>query len=276
MEVAERYAVRAPVVAQRQIAPAEYDLRFLAPEIAGRAQPGQFVELTYGEGCYPLLRRPFSLFDVDRQAGVCRVLYRMSGAFTTGLCHLRAGDVVDVIGPLGRPFRRVAGVPVRHVLIAGGIGAPPIHFLARELMQGVPGAPGRPDVVVINGARTQELLVGVREFEALGVVLIVVTEDGTQARRGRVTEVLLEWLNRGGTSSVQVYACGPMPMLQAVSEMTGGRGVPCQVSIETSMPCGIGLCQGCAVRVRTDTGEAYALACVEGPVFDAERLVWGS
>ncbi|MCS6776357.1 MAG: hypothetical protein NZ557_07435, partial [Chthonomonadaceae bacterium] len=215
----------------------------------------------------------FSLFDVDRQAGVCRVLYRMSGAFTTGLCRLGAGDVVDVLGPLGCPFRRAASAPVRHILIAGGIGAPPIHFLARELTQGVPDTATRPDVVVINGARTQELLVGMREFQELDVALIAVTEDGTQARRGRVTEVLAEWLDRDAPS-VQVYACGPMPMLRAISEMTMVHGVPCQVSIETSMPCGVGLCQGCAVRVRTNTGEAYALACVEGPVFEAERLVW--
>src|SRR5262245_243758 len=127
-----RFLVNAPIVAQENIFGAEYELTFLAPNIAATAQPGQFVELVYGEGS-PLLRRPFSLFAVDREAGTCRVFYRTHGAFTSGLSALGAGETISVLGPLGKPYTWSHTAETRHILVAGGIGAPPLHFLASEL-----------------------------------------------------------------------------------------------------------------------------------------------
>src|SRR5262245_53424754 len=145
-----RFLVNAPIVAQENILGAEYELTFLAPDIAAAAQPGQFVEIVYGDGS-PLLRRPFSLFAVDRHAGTCRVFYRTHGVFTNGLSALGAGAVLSVLGPLGRPYLWSPTAETRHILIAGGIGAPPLHFLASELSR----LTETPGTLVLNGARTE-------------------------------------------------------------------------------------------------------------------------
>jgi dihydroorotate dehydrogenase electron transfer subunit len=134
-------------------------------------------------------------------------------------------------------------------------------------------------LVVINAARTESLLVGLTEFGDLGIALHVMTDDGSRGIRGMATDLLLTLLEaeQGRGVPKTLYACGPMPMLRSVGEIAIRLGLPCQVSIETSMPCGIGLCQGCATQVRDDassTGFSYALACVDGPVFEARDLVW--
>jgi dihydroorotate dehydrogenase electron transfer subunit len=157
------------------------------------------------------------------------------------------------------------------------MGAPPIYFLAREMCAASePGSPAR-SVTVVNAARTRELLIGLAEFEALDATLHFVTDDGSHGRRGVAPELLALLLDEAsaGAEAPQVYACGPMAMLRALAEVALARSVPCQVSVETSMPCGTGVCQGCAVRVRSESGEPrYALACVDGPVFDARTLTW--
>jgi dihydroorotate dehydrogenase electron transfer subunit len=275
-----RYERDAPVVAHERIVGNEFEIVFHAPEVARAAQPGQFLELLFGESYAPLVRRPFSLYRVDREAGTFSVLYLARGSFTSGLAQKRVGDLVSLLGPLGRPFTWPSEPGIRHILIAGGIGAPPIYFLAREISRerarrGEESA----GVLVINGARTQEMLVGMIEFGGLNILLHPVTEDGSHGRRGLTTELLTALLDEDapGAPPTHLYACGSMPMLRAVSQIALARGLPCQVSIETSMPCGIGLCSGCAVPIRDPSapdGFAYALACADGPVFEARDLLW--
>lgn len=265
----------ATVIAQENIWGAEYEITFHAPEIARHCLPGQFVAILFGENYVPLLRRPFSIYRADPDAGTVSVLYMARGAFTSGLATKQAGDKVELLGALGQPFAPPNVLGVRHLLVAGGFGVPPMAFLARQLAADIREQGSEPEnVVVINGARTAELLVGMTEFVSIGVETIAVTDDGTQARQGVVTDILAELLDEPGLPP-QIYACGPMPMIHAVKALALARNVACQVSVETPMPCGIGICQGCAVEVKSDSasGKNYALACVDGPVFEAAVLI---
>ncbi len=275
-----RYEVYAPVLAHERIIAHEFEIVFHAPPIAAAAHPGQFVELLFGENYAPLVRRPFSLYRVDREAGTCSVLYLARGSFTSGLAQKKVGDVVSVLGPLGRPFQWSADAITRHILIAGGLGAPPLYFLAREIAHTLAEHGEDPArVVVVNGARTRDLLVGLAEFGALNILLRAVTDDGSHGEQARVTDVLNRLLDADAEAQVpvQVYSCGPMSMLRAIGDIAMGRNLPCQLSVETSMPCGIGVCQGCVIPVNalSSSGEmVYARACVDGPVFEARDLVW--
>lgn len=272
--IGPRFDVEARVLSHERVIGQEFEIVFEAPEIAGVAQPGQFMELLFGDNYAPLLRRPFSIYRVDREAGTCSMLYLARGSFTSGLAQKRAGDRISLLGPLGRPYRWQPGESGRHILIAGGIGAPPLYFLAHELSK-TPGIDPK-QVVVINAARTRDLLVGMTEFGNLNLMLQAVTDDGSQGSRGLATETLTRLLDEEAIPT-RLYACGPMPMLRAVGDIALARDVPCQLSIETAMPCGIGLCQGCLVSLHAShlpAGSRTALACVEGPVFDAHLLRW--
>ena len=269
-----RHEVDATVTEQRQIVGHEFEIVFHAPLIARSARPGQFVEILFGENYAPLVRRPFSLYRVDPDAGTCSVIYLARGAFTSGLARKQSGDVVSLLGPLGRPFHLYDEPGIQHILVAGGLGAPPLYFLAMELSKSC-AAP----LVVINAARTESLLVGVTEFGALDIALHVMTDDGSRGVRGMATDLLTALLDSESGKNIPkaIYSCGPMAMLRSVGEIAIERGLPCQLSIETSMPCGTGLCQGCATPVRTaasESGQSYVLACVDGPVFEARDLVW--
>jgi|SRR5579872_768815 len=284
-----RFELEATVLEHRLVAFHEYEIVFHAPAIAESARPGQFVEVLFGDNYAPLIRRPFSLYRVDQTAGTCAIVYLARGSFTSGLARKQPGDAVSLLGPLGRPFHVEDRADLLHILVAGGLGAPPLHFLATVLAHSGRNdrdQPRRPDrterlvedpIVVINAARTESLLVGLTEFGALDVALHVLTDDGSCGVRGMATDLLRVVLEQNAERPRAIYACGPMAMLRSVGEMAIALGLPCQLSIETSMPCGIGLCQGCAIPVRNSAmphGHAYALACMDGPVFEARDLIW--
>jgi dihydroorotate dehydrogenase electron transfer subunit len=184
------------------------------------------------------------------------------------LAGLRSGDVVDALGPLGRAFEP-PGAPAGCVLVGGGYGAAPLLFLAGELR-----ARGcRVDVVI--GAATAGRLLDATEAGRLGHTLTVTTDDGSAGRRGLVTDPLPELL--AGAGAERVYACGPMPMLAAVSRVAAAAGVPCQVAVEEQMACGTGICFSCVVPVGPSGGSGetrMARSCLEGPVFDGSAIAW--
>lgn len=269
-----RCAEYCEVVANWQVATNQFEIQLHSPIVARHAQPGQFVQLRVQTGCEPLFGRPFSVFRTFPERGDFSVIYLVRGTFTQLLAQKKPGDSVFVVGPLGNRFLvRQPAQEVQHVLVAGGVGAPPMYLLAEELVQkGVP----RQQVVVINGARRHDLLVCQEHFAELGVPLWAVTEDGSLGEKGRVTDIL-KGLNQRGElqrERCQVYACGPTAMLEAVAKFAQKHNLPCQVSVETMMPCGMGVCLGCAVKVRTPGGHDYRRACVEGPVFDAAEVMW--
>jgi dihydroorotate dehydrogenase electron transfer subunit len=234
------------------------------------AKPGQFVMVRVGTEAAPLLRRPFSLLGVirelDRVTGI-EILFKVVGKGTRLLSRCREDDRLSLIGPLGNAFA-VPDACRQLILVAGGVGVPPIRFLAQSVLERE-GGPQR--CVVFIGGRTKDDLVCLREFDLPGFLLDVSTDDGSQGSQGVVTRRLERVLDAGPADLV--CACGPWAMLKAVAAIAERRGIPCQVSIEAMMACGMGACLGCAVNMRDDHTR-YRHACMDGPVFDARRLLW--
>ena len=260
--------LRAPILANTALsAPGHFVLHFLAPDIAQSARPGQFVAVAEETGAQ-ILRRPFSVFTADAGSGHVSILFSVHGPTSRALAGRQKGDLIDVVGPLGRRvFAPDVRPHARHVCVGGGYGVPPLVFLARTLVANNPAA----EVIFIDGARTREFLVGTDGLHEIGVRLHPCTEDGSHGVCGRVTDVLEPLLADAADRPVSVYTCGPGPMMRAVAQMCIARDVPCQASLEVFMPCGLGICMGCAV-LKADGG--YARGCWDGPVFDAREVAW--
>ena len=268
-----KYQIEAPVVAHERLGEYEYEITLEAPQVAESARAGQFMQVQYDHTYNPFTRRPFSVYRIDKSRGTFSILYLARGVFTYGLRSKRAGDHISVVGPLGNWYQPDPRRDVTHVMVAGGVGAPPIYLLAEQLL-----CENRDDcrISVINGARTANLLCAAHEFEELGIDAQVTTDDGTRGIRGVVTDALLPVLE-SVSGPVHVYTCGPTGMLRAVGELCVARGIPCQVSVETMMPCGLGVCMGCVVKIKdsaSETGYAYLRSCYEGPVFQADQILW--
>jgi dihydroorotate dehydrogenase electron transfer subunit len=232
-----------------------------APGVVPGAQPGQFVTLGVGgESSALLLRRAFALSGVDGDA--VSVVVAAHGAGTRWVFERGPGDVLDLVGPLGRPFP-APSPGAAALLVAGGYGAAPFVGLAQRLT-----AAGHP-VAAVLGASTAERLYAAQELAPLTQVLVVTTEDGSAGRTGRVTDVLPDLLPGASV----VYACGPMPMLRAVAAQAAARGLRCHVSVEEAMACGIGVCMTCVLPVvGADGTSRFLRSCVDGPVFDAASV----
>lgn len=257
---------RCEVLATRKVG-AYWSLTFVAPDLAQRAQPGQFVSLGVDlDGA--VLRRAFSIARLSQRgpwAGTVEVVFAVVGRGTDWLARRRKHDVVDVVGPLGRAFPLPAQ-PVSCLLVGGGYGAAPLLFLAERLL-----ADGlRVDMVL--GAATAERLFNAIEAKRLSTNAVFTTEDGSLGTAGRVTDVLDAAADGGGSGVV--YGCGPMAMLAAVARWARERGLPSQMAVEEEMACGTGVCWTCVVPVRRKHGVRNERACVEGPVFNGARVQW--
>ncbi len=264
-----RYEVAATVVEHQRRAANQYELILHAPPIAQSAMPGQFVMVRPLRTHAPLWRRPYSILRANPDKGVISIFYSVQSTFTELLSLKPIGSTVQVLGPLGTCFQPVRAAR-RHILAAGGTGVPPLSFFAARL---IPTLQPDEQVLILAGARRRDLLVGLDEFRALGAEVRVATDDGSRGYKGYVTDLLAQALEEPIPSAV--YACGPNRMLKVVAELCLKHGVPCQVSLDAPMPCGIGVCLGCAVKVRLpDGGVWYKRACTEGPVFRAEEVVW--
>lgn len=245
-----------------------------APAIAAAARPGQFVMLKAAAGFDPLLRRPFSVFEIRRDdrgapAGFT-VLSKRIGASTRLLYDLRAGDRLGCLGPLGQPWPLV-DAPARALMVAGGVGLAPFVTLAEALRpRGVP-------MTLFYGARRAAELFCLDLFERLGVELVLTTEDGSRGERGLVTAPLERALieaRRADAARHHVYACGPEPMMAAAARLAMRYETPCHVSMERIMGCGVGGCYSCVVPIRSGAGHHHVRSCVEGPVMAAEQIIW--
>ena len=221
----------------------------------------------------PLLRRPMSVSEVlPDEAGRpdrIRILLKVVGRGTELLAALPPGDSIQVLGPLGKPFQ-IPPPPAEKngaLMAAGGIGVAPFPFLANELRK----AGWRP--VLLFGARGEQDLVNQEWFEARNLEVRTATEDGSHGVRGLVTDLLQKALAPGSDAGM-VYACGPRPMLQSVSALVNAAGVPCQLSLESAMGCGFGVCLGCVVKVRRGDGFDYVRVCTEGPTLMSTEVLW--
>jgi dihydroorotate dehydrogenase electron transfer subunit len=244
-----------------------------APDLAASIQPGQFVMVRTSACDTPLLRRPYSIFDLLRDGRGdpigFSILNQRVGVGSSVLFSARPGDRFACLGPLGRPFGLVEP-PTAAWMVAGGVGLAPFATLAEGLTAaGV-------STTLFYGARTAAQLFCLDRFEPLGVRLVLATEDGSLGTPGRVTVPLeAAFAALGPGSGVMVYACGPEAMLAAVGRMATRFGQPSELAMERQMGCGMGGCYSCVVRVRTpDGGSRFARSCLEGPVFAGDDIIW--
>jgi len=303
---------KAVASSNKQIGPRFYRLRLEFSGNAARAfanfKPGQFAELDLSDTALPspetipedlldasgrkiLLRRPFSFTDVtiDRDKTFAELLYCVVGPATLRMTTLSAGDSVSIIGPLGKGFRLPDGKK-NALLVAGGMGTPPLQHLAKVLIDRDDGI----EATAFAGAKTarelpfegrldeisQHLGFSLPEFARYGIESIVATDDGSAGYHGLVTDCLTEWLGRSNLpgEDVVIYSCGPEAMLARVAKIAEQKNIDCQVSMERRMACGIGICQSCAVecRVNGSSEAVYKLCCEDGPVFDSKEVMFSS
>lgn len=254
-----------------------FRIRVRAPELAQRIVPGQFVMLRLPGSNDPLLGRPFALYDTildaAGQPSALDVVYLVVGKLTGLLAAVKPGECVEVWGPLGNGFPSYVGKD--HIaLVAGGIGQTPFLAHVRQLLgsRGYGGRPARREarhVSLYYGVRSADLAAGVADFRTAGATVHLASDDGSVGWRGFVTDLLQQQ-----APPAQLVGCGPEPMLRALTRVAAAWGVPCDVSLETPMACGVGICFSCVARVRTVEGWDYRRVCVEGPIFDASLLAW--
>jgi dihydroorotate dehydrogenase electron transfer subunit len=261
--------VRGEVLKTRR-AGAYQQLTIVAPGIAEHVRPGHFVAVAVGgENTSMLLRRAFSVYRTDTRGvygGTIDLVVAEHGPGTRWLTRVHPHDPVDIVGPLGRPFA-LPKEPVNCTLVGGGYGSAPLFTLADQLR-----ARGcRVDFVL--GAATEDRLFGVLEAKRMSQSVAITTEDGSLGERGRVTDVLPALMQR--TNADVVYACGPMGMLRAVADLANLYGAHSQTAVEEAMACGIGVCMTCVMPVVGDDGVTRMVrACIDGPVFNGDRVRW--
>jgi len=263
------------VLSNDEISPGYYRMRVLAPEIGAAARAGQFVMLRVQTTLPPLLRRPFGIFRTGFMPADCdgmppkeylELVYKVVGSGTEMMRQLKPGSRVEMMAPLGSSFD--LGTPsADKILVGGGIGLVPLFKLAEELVE-------QGKVRLLMGGRTRDDILAVTEFERLGVETYVSTDDGSLGEEGFVTQVLERKLTK--FPGAEVFACGPMPMLEAVEKICTAHRTPLQVSLEALMACGVGACLGCVVKGQghSDAAPRYLCTCKEGPVFGAQELEW--
>lgn len=261
--------VRGEVFSVKQIG-SYHSMTVVASGIAGQARPGQFVSVAVGGEASPMLcRRAFSIYQVRERGvygGTVEFVFSVAGHGTAWLARCRQHDPIDLVGPAGRPFRLPRG-PANALLVGGGYGSAPLFSLAEALR-----ARGcRVDFVL--GAATADRLFGALDAKRMAASVVFTTDDGSYGVTGRVSDVLAEQIER--TRADVVYACGPMPMLEAVTSVATEMGLPVQVAVEESMACGIGVCMTCVLPVvGADGATRMVRSCVEGPVFHGDRVRW--
>jgi dihydroorotate dehydrogenase electron transfer subunit len=260
--------MHAKILEKEEVAPKHYRFRLDAPLIAQHAKPGQFIHVRISTQYTPLLRRPFSIHRISNSW--IEILFRIVGTGTKLLAEKNVGEVLDILGPLGNGFR-IRDDIFTAVLVAGGIGVAPLFALAEELRQVA-------EVRMLIGSKTAEGILCREALEELGIDVQVATDDGSYGTKGMVTDLLEDFLATFASPSLPIYGCGPIPMLKVLSEIAQLYTSPCQISLETTIACGVGACLGCVVKV-IDTSAfpkhvSYKRICKDGPVFEAKEILW--
>jgi dihydroorotate dehydrogenase electron transfer subunit len=249
---------RYPVVDHRTVAPNIYVLGFTAPVIAKNIRAGQFLNIRASEGCDPLLRRPFSVYYVEGDR--VDIIFNIVGKGTAALAQKARGEMLDVLGPLGVPYHLEEESFETGVLIAGGLGIAPMPLATRALRTA-----GK-QILMILGARSS-----VQVLEDHLDNVHIATDDGSRGFHGTVVDLAEQHLAGLSPVRLKLFACGPTAMLRAVAALALRLNLPCEVSLEGAMACGIGICQGCPVEL-VGAEKKYALMCKDGPTFDVRSI----
>jgi len=263
------FQIKAKVVYNKRVKDGYFLCVFEAGRIASCSLPGQFVNVKVSDTEEPLLRRPFSIHRKTERR--IEILYQVVGKGTEIFSERKAGERLDIIGPLGNGFNYEPVAQSRRsaILVAGGMGVAPLVFLAEKLSGLHTPGPGLTTVLI--GAKTKKQILCEKEFKQAGCSVKIATDDGSRGFKGYVSDLLEKDL-RPKTYDLRpiIYACGPRPMLKEISRISGKYIIPTQISLEEHMACGIGACLGCAVNTR----QGYKRVCQEGPVFEAAQIIW--
>jgi dihydroorotate dehydrogenase electron transfer subunit len=258
-----QYQEKATVTRVEQFSEKNYRLTLDCPNIAGCAKPGQFVMIRTGVGKDPLLRRPFSIHQTNAD-GKIQIYFKVVGRGTDILAHVKKGEILSVFGPLGKGYRLDKTSP--SVIVGGGLGIAPLLFLVKENCRLKKDC--SEDLLILGAREKIEIEPLLDDFRQFGLSILTATDDGSLGHHGFVIEVMESIKLPAGCT---VYSCGPEPMMAGVSELCTSMGIPCQVSVESVMACGMGACLGCSRPAKNGT---YTHVCLNGPVYDAEELVW--
>lgn len=259
----KQYYGIAKISAQKQLSSAYFLLTLECPEVALHALPGQFIMVSCGGETY--LKRPMGLSGADKEQGTISFIYQKSGTGTHALHERKEGETLEIIGPLGNCFELKSGTK-SVALVGGGTGIGPLLFCAERMSREHPEAA----LSAFIGARSKKILCGEEEIGHFARKVYVATDDGSYGEKGFITDVLSQFLNEHALD--QIITCGPTVMMQKVADIAVRHAIPCFVSLEEYMACGFGACLGCPCSIKN---EGYKMICIDGPVFDAEKIEWG-
>jgi len=268
--------IHVKVVSNQEIAPLCFRMVLSGPFENFHLQPGQFIMLRIGNGYDPLLRRPFAAYTVKTLKGISlEIFYAVVGHGTRIMSRIRPDAELELLGPLGNGFRipdRTTGA----LIVAGGMGIVPLRALIYKLLDTQIHS-----IHLFMGSKSASHLLFHKEFQDNEILLHVSTEDGSNGHHGLITELFSHFLENHPLKKDNnvCFTCGPSSMLQTVASIASRYRLPCQVSLESRMACGIGACLGCAVKLRnhscsSSSPENYGRVCIDGPVFDAQEVEW--
>lgn len=257
--------IKAKLIARQELKPGIIKFTVQAKEIVDIAKPGNFIEIRVNNDIEPFLRRPISIYNLDKENGILEFIFQIKGKGTNILSERREGELIDIVGPLGYGTFKYSSFE-RLGIIGGGIGVFPLYELAKCAKS------NNKNVNVYLGFRNKDLVVLENEFSKVSDNLTVTTDDGSYKQKGFAIDFLKQDIESGKIDSI--YACGPLPMLKAVQQLAIEKNIPCQISLEERMACGLGVCLGCAVKTSKSPKEApeYWHVCKAGPVFQAKDV----
>lgn len=248
------------LIKKEQLKPDIFKFSLSAKEITDIAKPGQFIEIRVTDGLDPFLRRPISIYNMDKENGVLEIIFRVQGKGTEILSRKQEEDFIDVVGPLGygtfkyEDYKNIA-------VLGGGIGVFPLYELTKNASRSA-------TVNAYLGFRDKEAVLLEKEFEEVSDRLVITTDDGSYKTHGFAINELKKDLEEEKVDCI--FACGPLPLLRAVQTLAKELNIPCQISLEEKMGCGLGVCLGCAVEIVTG---GYEHVCKQGPVFDSNKVI---
>ena len=256
--------VMCELVKKEMLAEGIFKYSVKAPEIADSAKAGQFLEIKVSKQTEPFLRRPISIYNINKAEGIVEFAFQVKGRGTTLLSEFEVGDKIDIMGPLGFGTFDVDTEYKSVAIIGGGIGIFPLYELTKELKS-------KTSVNVYLGFRNKDLVTSEKPFEELGLnKLVITTDDGSYKEKGFAIDFMKQDIKEHRVD--KIFACGPLPMLRAIREYAIKENIPCQISLEENMACGIGACLGCAVKVISGKEERFGHVCKEGPVFNCKDV----
>ena len=254
---------KAKLIKKQEIIKDIFKFEVQTTSIAKSAKPGNFIEIRVTDQVEPFLRRPISIYNINKEEETIEFIFQVKGKGTKLLSKKQEGEMIDILGPLGKGVFKLEQYS-KIAIIGGGIGIFPLYELAKQAKHS-----GK-NVSTYLGFRNKEMVMLENEFKEVSDNLIITTDDGSYSEKG----FAIDYLEKDLKNIDSIFACGPLPMLRAVRKLAIDNNIPCQISLEEKMGCGIGVCVGCAVKTANSTNESpeYLGVCKVGPVFDAKLV----